>query len=79
MDDQVNLFFSFVPLLTLGALMAIPAGLLARDKGRNVGLWVVLALIPIVNFACLWYFVGTPDKRVERKLDQLLAQQRLSE
>jgi len=73
MDAQPNLFLSLVPLLTLGMLMAIPAGLLAREKDRNVVLWVILALIPVVNFACIWYFMGTPDRRVAQKLDQLLA------
>eukprot|EP01034_Spumella_vulgaris_P035475 gene35475-43740_t len=33
--------------------MAIPAHLLAKEKGRNVTKWTILALIPLVNFACI--------------------------
>ncbi len=71
MGAQVN-FFAFLPTLILSLVMAIPAGLLARDKGRNVFLWVVLAVIPLVNFAAILYFIGTPDRRVNEKLGRLL-------
>jgi hypothetical protein len=34
-------------------------------------------LIPFVNFFCMWYFVGTPSSRLERKMDELLKAQGL--
>lgn len=74
MEGEPSPILSFVPLFTLGILMAIPAGMLAKEKGRSVVKWVILALIPIVNFAAIWYFIGTPDKRLGEKLDALLAQ-----
>jgi hypothetical protein len=70
--NEPNAFAMLLPLLLLGILFAIPAGLLAQSKGKNVGLWVVLALIPIVNLPSMWYFIGAPDKRIEEKLDLLL-------
>ena len=43
-----------------------------QEKGKNVVLWTILACIPIVNFIILWYIVGTPNKRLEDKLDKIL-------
>jgi uncharacterized membrane protein YciS (DUF1049 family) len=58
----------------MSLLIAVSAHLLAKDKGRNVALWTLLALIPIVNFACIWYFIGASNLRLERKLDALMNQ-----
>lgn len=73
MEVDINIP-ALLPIMILALVMAVPAALLAREKGRNVALWVILALIPIVNVAAIWYFVGTPDRRVSEKLDRLLAQ-----
>ncbi|HBI71449.1 MAG TPA: hypothetical protein DDZ22_21220, partial [Massilia sp.] len=67
-----NLFISFLPMLLLSLLMAVPANMLARQKGRNVVLWTILALIPLVNFACMWYFVGASNLVLENKIDELM-------
>jgi len=68
----MNTFMSFVPLLLLSAVLGVSAHLLAKDKGRNVVLWTVLGVIPIVNMVCAWYFVGASNLRLERKIDKLL-------
>jgi len=59
-------------MLLLSLLMAVPANMLARQKGRNVVLWTILALIPLVNFACMWYFVGASNLVLENKIDELM-------
>ena len=66
------MFISFLPMLLLSLLMAVPANMLARQKGRNVVLWTILALIPLVNFACMWYFVGASNLVLENKIDELM-------
>lgn len=66
---------SFLPLIIMSTLFAIPAYVLAKEKGRNPWKWVILSLIPIVNMACIWYFVGTPSTRLENKIDTLLKAQ----
>jgi hypothetical protein len=71
-----SLLFSLLPLLFIGVLMAVPAYMLAIEKGRNPWKWSILCLIPLVNVACMWYFVGTPGSRLERKIDDLLAHTR---
>lgn len=68
----VPLWFQFLPLGVLSIAVAVIACLLARDKGRNVVLWTVLGVIPVVNFVCIWFFVGASNLRLERKLDRLL-------
>lgn len=67
-----NTLATFLPLIFMSLLMAIPAHMLAKEKGRNVTLWTVLALIPVVNFACVWFFIGAANLRLERKIDALL-------
>ena len=64
--------FGFAPLIILSIGMSISAGLLAKDKGRNIVLWVVLALIPVVNFWCMPYIIGASNLRLEKKLDSIM-------
>ena len=73
-NNSPNMLATFLPLIFMSLPMAVSAHLLARDKGRNVVLWTVLALIPILNFACIWYFIGASNLKLERKLDALMNQ-----
>jgi hypothetical protein len=52
--------------------VGVVAFLLARDKGRNVVLWTVLGICPVVNLFALWFFVGAANLNLEKKIDQLL-------
>jgi hypothetical protein len=67
---------AFLPLVIISVLIAIPAHLLAKDKGRNVPLWTVLGLIPLVNYVCMFFFIGASNLRLEKKIDALLDQGR---
>jgi hypothetical protein len=71
-----NGFLAFVPLLIISVLIAIPAHLLAKDEGRNVPLWTILGLIPLVNYVCMFFFVGASNLRLEKKIDAFLEQNR---
>jgi len=71
-NTSASLLMSFLPLLLMSLLMAIAANLLAREKGRNITKWTILALIPVVNFACIWFFIGAANLHTERKLDKIL-------
>lgn len=65
--------FRFILVLLL---MFVPAGLsyfLAKHKGRNVGLWTVLGLIPFLNLAFLLYFILATNLRQEAKLDRTIS------
>ena len=73
MDIQpISPALQFLPLGVLSMALGITAYLLARDKGRNVILWTVLGVVPVVNFVCIWFVVGAANLRLERKVDQLL-------
>jgi len=76
MQPSGNGLIAFLPLIIISIVMAIPANVLAKEKGRNVMKWTILAAIPIVNFALLWFFIGAANLRLERKIDQLLQQTR---
>lgn len=71
-NTSASLLISFLPLILMSLLMAIAANVLAREKGRNITKWTILALIPVVNFACIWFFIGAANLHTERKLDEIL-------
>ena len=54
--------------------MCVPGALsyfLAKNKGRNAGLWTVLGLIPFLNLIFLLYFIFAKDLRREAKLEKV--------
>ena len=71
--NEPGLLELLLPLMVISIPSAIAAALLAKDKERNIVLWVVLALIPIFNFFAIVYIVGASNLRVERKLDEVLS------
>jgi len=58
----------------MSLFIAVGAYLLAKEKGRNTLKWTILGAIPLVNIICIWFFVGATNLRLERKLDQVLAE-----
>jgi len=72
MNQTTSAILSFVPFLILSSMLGVVAFLLAREKGRNVPLWTILGIIPFINFACVCFFIGAANLRLERKLDLLL-------
>lgn len=70
-NSNPSVFVSFIPLILMSLLMAIPSHLLAKEKGRNVAKWTILAMIPLVNFACIWFFIGASNLKLEKKIDDL--------
>jgi hypothetical protein len=64
-----------VMILFVLLLILLPAGLsffLAKHKGRNVGLWTVLGLIPYLNLIFLLYFIFAANTRLEAKHNDAL-------
>ncbi len=67
---------SVLRLIVLLLVMCVPAGLayfLAKDKGRNVGLWTILGFIPFLNLIFLLYFISATNLRLEGKLDRIIS------
>ena len=71
-DPLLGLIFPGILWLMTG----IAAYLLAKDKGRNVVLWTILGLVPIINFGAIMFFIGASNRRLEEKLDKLLKEKR---
>jgi hypothetical protein len=72
--NQTSALLPLLPLLIMSVFISISSFLLAKEKGRNVLKWTVLGSIPILNFICVWFFVGATNLRIERKLDDILAE-----
>lgn len=70
--NQPNPLLSFLPLVLIMVPLIFVIRKLAIEKGKDAVLWTILACIPIVNFIILWYIVGTPNKRLEDKMDKIL-------
>lgn len=70
--NQPNPLLSFLPLVLIMVPLIFVIRKLAIEKGKDAVLWTILACIPFVNFIILWYIVGTPNKRLEDKIDKIL-------
>jgi hypothetical protein len=55
MDDSTYQLIQFVPLLLLSIPFAIGNGYLAARLGRNALVWVIVSLIPLVNYVFFIY------------------------
>ena len=52
-----EVFTSFLPLIAIFVGLAIGNYFIADRMGRNKVLWVILTLIPIVNFVFMYYVI----------------------
>lgn len=70
--NQPNPFLSFLPLILIMVPMIFVIRALAKEKGKDVKFWTILACIPFVNFVILPYIIGTPSKIIEEKMDKII-------
>jgi hypothetical protein len=75
METQPDPLLSFLPLFLVGVIFSIPAYFLAKEKGRSPLKWVLLCFIPFANIFFIYYFIATPNTRLEKKIDALLEAQ----
>ena len=66
-------FAAFIPLLVMTLPLIFICHRLAKDKGKNVALYTILGIIPLVNYYILFYLVGTTNKAMEEKIDKVLS------
>lgn len=69
---QPNPILALLPIILIAIPIAIVVNILAREKGKNITLWTILACIPIINFISIFYIVGTTNSKVEAKMDKIL-------
>jgi hypothetical protein len=72
-EPQPHAFIAWIPLLVLSMFLAVVCYRIAKEKGRNAVLFLVLGLIPIVNGLVALYVVGAPDLVLHAKIDSLLS------
>ncbi|WP_372642465.1 hypothetical protein [Ancylomarina sp.] len=70
--NQVHPAAAFLPMILIFLVIVIPVFKLAKEKGKNVVLWTVLACVPLVNIVSIIYIVGATNSRLEAKIDRLL-------
>ena len=69
---QPNPFITLIMFALIMMPMIIAISILAKEKGKNVILWTILACIPLVNFFIVPYIIGTPSKIQEEKLNKII-------
>ncbi|BDX38717.1 hypothetical protein CYCD_20720 [Tenuifilaceae bacterium CYCD] len=70
--QQPNPFSTLIMFALIMVPMIIAISRLAKEKGKNVILWTILACIPFVNFFIIPYIVGTPSKTQDEKLNMII-------
>ncbi|HXS39118.1 MAG TPA: hypothetical protein VN766_02980 [Stellaceae bacterium] len=75
MDDVYTGFFPspifLVVIVALWIALAVGNGFIARALGKNVALWVILSLIPIVNYFFYIYIAYSVILGILYKLNAL--------
>ena len=66
-------FAAFIPILIMMIPLIFICRKLAQDKGKSATKYTILGCIPIVNYFALLYLVGTTNKILEDKIDQVLS------
>jgi len=67
----------FLPLVIISIPIMFICGSVAKEKGKNVTLWTILGLIPVINFYSLLYLFGASSTILEGKIDKILAQTKM--
>jgi hypothetical protein len=71
MDPSSIAFYAILLLLWLG--MAVGNGFLARKLGHNIVLWVVLSLLPVINYFFYVYVGYAVILAILKRLDAIQA------
>ena len=57
---MLAVILQLIPFLILGTIFSIPVFLIARKRGENAWLWVVISIIPVIGgIAQLVFYVTT--------------------
>lgn len=67
----------FLPLIIISIPIMFICRSIAKEKGKDVTLWTILALIPVINIYSLLYLFGTSSTILEGKIDKILAQMKM--
>ena len=71
-QSATEVLISFIPILLMSLVFGFVARALAKEKGRKTELWTILGFIPLVNMVCMPFFIGAPNLRIEKKLDEIM-------
>jgi len=67
----------FLPIIIISIPIMFISRSIAKGKGKDVTLWTILGLIPVINFYSLFYLFGASSTILERKIDKILAQMKM--
>jgi hypothetical protein len=73
MESNSAGFAAFIPLLIMMIPLIFICRRLAQDKGRSATKYTILGCIPFVSYFALLYLVGTTNKNLEDRIDQVIS------
>jgi len=66
-------FISLLPLILASIPIVIVCHRLAKEKGKDLTLWTILGIIPLVNYFAMFYLIGAVNTQLQRKVDRMLS------
>ena len=70
--NQPQPLMSLLPMIVIGIPFALVAYHLAKEKNKNIALWTILALVPLVNAFAIPYLIGAQNVLLEKKIDRVV-------
>jgi hypothetical protein len=67
----------FLPIIIISIPIMFICRSIAKEKGKDVTLWTILGLIPVINIYSLLYLFGASSTILEGKIDKILAQMKM--
>ena len=66
-----------LPIIIISIPIMFICRSIAIEKGKDVTLWTILGLIPVINIYSLLYLFGASSTILEEKIDKILAQMKM--
>jgi len=69
-----NPIVAFLPLILMLTISLVLAIVIAKKKGKNVFLWGLLSVIPLVNMFAILLLASSTDSKVLKDIEELKEQ-----
>lgn len=66
-----------LPLIIISIPIMFICRIVAKEKGKDVTIWTIIGLIPVVNIYSLFYLFGASSTILEGKIDKILTQMKM--
>ena len=72
MSETQQSLLGLVPLVLMTIPFIFVCYRLSKEKGKSVLLYTIMSIVPLFNVFAVFYLVGTTNKNLDAKLDELI-------